>query len=357
MPQLQAIYNARDEIGGHTVLHPHLPQLSNDEAAREICGSRDTLLNWGFPVTSFAYPFSAYNATTEGIVSQCGYNSARQDGDITSPYGCQRNCPLAETVPPADPYAIRAPQSIQDNWALADIEGEATQAESGGGWTVLVFHHVCDNGCDPYSITPANFNALLTWLQGQNVSVETVGQVMGGPVQPAVSAPQVPPAPPGTNAVSNASLETADPYNPGTPSCWSASADSGDTASFAETSTAYAGSVGETVTMSPYTSGKAELLIRQDLGQCAPSAVAGDSYLVSGWYQATAPTRFVFWYRDANGAWHPWTRSPQFAASSSWAQAIWATPGVPAGATAASFGLNLATAGTLTTDDYTMTAS
>jgi hypothetical protein len=52
-----------------------------------------------------------------------------------------------------------------------------------------------------------------------------------------------------------------------------------------------------------------------------------------------------------------WTQSPAFAASSSWAQAAWTTPAVPAGAVAVSFGVNIAAAGTLTTDDYTMTAS
>ena len=355
VPQLQAIYNAGNEIGGHTVLHPNLTQVSTDEATREICDSRDTLLNWGFPVTDFAYPYSAYNSATEGIVKQCGYNSAREDGDITSPYGCVSGCPMAETIPPADPYGVRAPQSFQDTWSLADIEGEVTQAENnGGGWSVLVFHHICDNACDPYSVTPENFSALLAWLQTQNVSVETVAQVIGGSVQPAVSAPQVPPAPPGTNGVTNASLETDDPNNPGTPYCWMTSTGAGDTASFAETGTAHSGSVGETVTMSSYTSGDAKLLIREDLGQCAPSAVPGDSYLASAWYQSSVPTRFVFSYRDANGGWHSWTQSPQFAASSSWAQAVWATPAVPAGATALSFGMDIAAVGTLTTDDYSL---
>ena len=214
LPQLQAIYNAGNEIGGHTVLHPNLTQISNDEATREICDSRDTLLSWGFPVTDFAYPYAAFNPATEGILQQCGYNSARQDGDITSPYGCLSRCPMAETIPPKDPYAIRAPSSIQDNWTLAQMEQLVTQAEPGGGWTVLVFHHICDNACDPYSVTPANFNALLTWLQTQNVSIETVSQVIGGPVQPAVTVPQVPPAPPGTNGVANASLETDDQLQP-----------------------------------------------------------------------------------------------------------------------------------------------
>ena len=355
VPQLQAIYNAGNEIGGHTVLHPNLTQISTAEATREICESRDTLLGWGFPVTDFAYPYAAYNSTTEGIVKQCGYNSARQDGDITSPYGCVHGCPMAETIPPKDPYGVRAPQSFQDTWSLADMEGEVTQAENnGGGWSVLVFHHICDNACDPYSVTPENFSALLAWLQTQNVSVETVAQVIGGSVQPAVSAPQVPPAAPGTNGVTNASLETDDPYNSGTPDCWTASTSAGDKASFAETGTAHTGSVGETVTMSSYTSGDAKLLIGEDLGQCAPSAVAGDSYLASGWYQSTVPTRFVFSYRDANGGWHSWTKSPQFAAASSWTQATWATPAVPAGATALSFGMDIAAVGTLTTDDYSL---
>ncbi len=76
LPDLQAVYNAGNEIAGHTVLHPYLTQVSTDEATREICQSRDTLLNWGFPVTNFAYPYSDYNSAVEGIVQQCGYNSA-----------------------------------------------------------------------------------------------------------------------------------------------------------------------------------------------------------------------------------------------------------------------------------------
>ena len=181
VPQLQAIYNAGNEIGGHTVLHPNLTQVSTAEATREICDSRDTLLSWGFPVTDFAYPYSAYNSATEGIVQQCGYNSARQDGDLKSPYACKSGCPVVETIPPKDPYSIRSPESIEHYWSLADMESLVTQVENGGGgWAVMVFHHICSlSSCHPYSVTPANFNALLTWLQTQNVSVETIAQVIG----------------------------------------------------------------------------------------------------------------------------------------------------------------------------------
>jgi uncharacterized protein (DUF2267 family) len=64
-----------------------------------------------------------------------------------------------------------------------------TAAEQhGGGWVQLVFHHLCD-GCDAYSITPANFQALLDWLQPRAATgtvVETTTQVVGGPLQPPV---------------------------------------------------------------------------------------------------------------------------------------------------------------------------
>ena len=354
LPQLREIYNAGNEIASHTVLHPFLTQVSTDEAAREVGDSRNTLLNWGFAATDFAYPHSAYNTALEGMVRNYGYNSARADNKIKSPYMCA-TCPLAEKIPPPDPYAIRTPTSILDTWSLSDIESEVTQAEnSGGGWIVLTFHHVCTSGCGSYSVTPATFSSFLAWLQTQNVSVKTVSQVIGGPVNPAVSAPQVPPAPAGTNAVVNPSLETTDPYQAGQPDCWTPSTSGSNNASFAETSTAHTGTVAETVQITSYTSGAARLFIRHDLGQCAPSVVAGAAYAASAWYKSTKPTRFAFWYRDADGGWHWWTQSPQFPAASAWAQATWTTPAVPSGATAVSFGLDLFAAGSLTTDDYSL---
>jgi peptidoglycan/xylan/chitin deacetylase (PgdA/CDA1 family) len=355
-PELQTIYNDGDEIGGHTVLHPYLTQVSTAEAKRELCQSRDTLLNWGFPVTNFAYPYSDYNATVEGLVQQCGYNSGRLDENLVSPGSCG-DCDVTDTLPLPDVYAINTPDSVQTNWTLANLESVVTSAKGAGGWLPIVFHHVCENNCDTYSTTPEIFSAFLAWLQNQNVAVKTVGQVLGGSVQPAVTAPTVPPAGAGVNAVADPSLETADPNNAGFPYCWVSSTGAGTTASYAQASGAHTGSVAETVTVSAFTAGDAKLITKQDLGECAPAAVGGDSYVASGWYKSTVPTRFVLWYRDGNGGWHYWTQSPQFAASSGWSQATWSTPAVPAGATGLSFGMDIAAVGTLTTDDYSLADS
>ena len=323
-PELQTIYNDGNEIAGHTVLHPFLTQVNTDEAKREICQSRDTLLSWGYPVTNFAYPYSDYNAAVEGVVQQCGYNSGRLDENLLSPGDCD-GCDVSDTFPLPDVYAINTPDSVQSTWTLANLESVVSNAESVGGWLPIVFHHVWDDQCGHLRSHNEIFGAFLAWLQTQNVSVKTVNQVIGGSVQSSVTAATVPPAGSGVNGVANASLETADPNNAGFPYCWVASTGAGTTASYAQASGAHKGSVAETVTVSAFTAGDAKLITKQDLGQCAPAVVAGDSYVASGWYKSTVPTRFVLWYRDSNGGWHYWTQSPQFAAASGWTQAVWST--------------------------------
>ena len=65
------------EIGGHSANHLSLISLSAGEAERQVCTDRNTLLSWGYAVTSFAYPFSDFNPSVKSIVQTCGYNTAR----------------------------------------------------------------------------------------------------------------------------------------------------------------------------------------------------------------------------------------------------------------------------------------
>src|SRR5258708_2682725 len=46
--QIHDLYNAGNEIGGHTAMHVNLPQTDPAEAKRQICDDRVNLLNQGF---------------------------------------------------------------------------------------------------------------------------------------------------------------------------------------------------------------------------------------------------------------------------------------------------------------------
>ncbi len=353
---LSNLYAAGNEIAGHTVNHPDLPTLPTAEAQREICLDRNNLLSWGFPVTDFAYPFADTNATIDGLAQICGYNSARNLGDIQSRFGCS-GCEYAETIPPANPYELAALDEADDTWTLADLESTVTNAQThGGGWVILTFHHICDNTCDSLAVTPELFTQFANWLRTQtstvadNTSVETVAQVIGGTVKPPVV---IPPSTSSAN-VTNPSLETINATT-SLPDCWQEAGYGTNTAAFSTVSPGHTGNVAGKLVMSSYTDGDAKILPTLDLGTCSPSVIPGDTYQLSGWYTATVVTQFEVYLRTTSGAWQYFTASPYFSATSTWTQATWTTPTIPAGYDGISFGLNLFSVGTLTVDDYAIT--
>ena len=195
-PQIQGIAAAGHEIGGHTTTHPDLTTLSPAMQTEEICGDRQALQAHGFDPVSFAYPFAKHDATSRATTQSCGYTSARGVGNV----GCLPGCAPAESVPPPDPTLLRTAAGVEDTTSLATLQGYVTNAvENGGGWLILVFHTFCTNCGDPNSMTAANFDALLDFIQGQaanGVSVKTVREVMA-----------IPAAPPPPNVLQNASLE------------------------------------------------------------------------------------------------------------------------------------------------------
>jgi peptidoglycan/xylan/chitin deacetylase (PgdA/CDA1 family) len=193
--QLQGLGADGNEVGGETINHTRLTQVTTEEARRQVCDDRSALVAHGFSPTSFAYPFSAYNATVQQIVRDCGYSSGRTVGSLAD---LCSGCPFAESIPPADAYAVRTPDSIKSATTLDTMKAYVTQAEThGGGWVVLVFNQVC-NACATHSITQANLTAFLDWLQPRAATgtvVKTVGQVIQPP-------PTVPDTTPPTSSIS-----------------------------------------------------------------------------------------------------------------------------------------------------------
>jgi peptidoglycan/xylan/chitin deacetylase (PgdA/CDA1 family) len=363
LANLHQLARTGNEIGGHTVSHLDLTHLSAIEARRQVCQGRDILTRWGFRVTSFAYPGAAYNRAAQATVRACGFTSARIAAGLRSP-GCP-GCRPAETIPPANPYAIRTPGQVGTTWTLADLQRVVVTAErSGGGWVPLVFHHVCTTGrCGDLSIKNSTLNAFAAWLAQRQRStgtvVRTVSEVMGGAVRP-----PVPVRPAAAHGVRNPSLEsvtrstavdlaTESIGHPGSfLTCWMEGGYGNNTVHWQRTSHAHSGRWAQQVTMSGYHSGGAQLLPVFDLGACSLPVTAGRSYQLGTWYTSTARTQFNAYYRDGAGRWRYWTSSPYFQAAGQWTQAQWQTPPLPAGATGLSFGLSLFANGTLTTDDY-----
>ncbi|HEY6771908.1 MAG TPA: polysaccharide deacetylase family protein [Solirubrobacterales bacterium] len=187
---IASLFADGNEIGGHTTNHVSLTEETPEEAMAAVCDARQVLLAHGYPQVSFAYPRGDNDAATEQIVEECGYLSGR-DVTVTADWPMQ-----GETIPPADPLAIRTPGSIDVDDTLASIEQRITAVEaaddangSADAWIPLVIHHICDpnvtncsdlNGVADQYITPQDFDSLLDWLQAREPTtrVETMARVM-----------------------------------------------------------------------------------------------------------------------------------------------------------------------------------
>lgn len=352
---LKRLVSLGHEIGGHSTSHLDLTTLPVDEARRQVCTDRATLTDWGFSVTSFAYPYAVYDKPVETLVQDCGYNSARASGRIhrpgMSPASCP-GCPAAETIPPADPYAIRTLGEIDPTWTLTDLQNVVTTAEQhGGGWVVLILHHECDVSCTRLSISPAVLDTFAAWLKPREAigtQVKTVGAVIGGSMKLAVDGPVA-----AEHDVVNPSLETSN--DNGIPDCWMRSGWGTNSAQWDQTSTAHTGTKAQHVTVTGYTDGDAKLLPRLDLGDCTQPIEPGSRAVLQTWYQSSSRTQFALYYRTSWGQWNYWTSSSWFPPSKDWALASWTTPPAPDDAAGLAFGLALESVGSLTTDDYRMT--
>jgi peptidoglycan/xylan/chitin deacetylase (PgdA/CDA1 family) len=207
-PQIHALADTGNEIGGHTLNHVNLTNVSQATATTEVCQDRQNLLNQGFsPVSSFAYPEAAVNSTAKQVVQNCGYSSGRGVGNIYSNGACP-GCPYAETIPPGDAYELKTPESANTGTSLSDLQSYVTDAEThGGGWVVLTFHGICNDSCTgENTLTTGTFTSFLDWLQPRSTNgtvVRTVGQVMGG---------GSPPSTPSTSILCNNTTCSTSPY-------------------------------------------------------------------------------------------------------------------------------------------------
>ena len=341
-----------NEIGGLSVTHQQVTTMPAAEAKREICDDRVNLVRLGFRVTDFAYPYALVSPAVEALTRACGYNAGLGAGTLTGAGLCP-GCAPAESIPPKDPYNVRAPievNSVNTMWSPGTFESIVTDAQRhGGGWIVFTLHDICATNCN-LGTTSAILGAVLTWLHDHNVAVETMRQVIGGPVRPAVAGP-APPARPAPG-VANADLARA---GAGIPACFQPAAYGGSVASFSyRPGGGPHGSAAETVRVTRAGAGNAKLVQVMDLGLCAPPVSPGRAYTAGVWYESSRPAQIDVYRRTSLGGWSYWTTSSFFPASASWRQASWTTPAVPRDTTALSFGLTTSGVGTVTTSDYSL---
>lgn len=159
--QVKDVFDRGHEIGAHSRNHPHLTQLSTDDARTEIKGSLEDLLDMGIsPVTVFTYPYGEYNDSIVNLVKEAGFEGAR----ITQPEINTKS---------TDPYKIKG-QSLRSSNTFEDIKAKIDLAVQQKGWYVFTIHQV--NVGDEYSVSSELIQQIVNYLKNNNIPVVTMGE-------------------------------------------------------------------------------------------------------------------------------------------------------------------------------------
>jgi peptidoglycan/xylan/chitin deacetylase (PgdA/CDA1 family) len=131
--QIQAFVERGDEIGSHTVSHPHLTKITAAERNTELQGSQTELRRMFGPsaAINFASPFGEYDHFTIET-AQRYYRSARStDSGFNTKSGFHRYGLVGQNV------LAHTPREMVQDWI--------DSAKANRSWLVLVYHEVGEN--------------------------------------------------------------------------------------------------------------------------------------------------------------------------------------------------------------------
>jgi peptidoglycan/xylan/chitin deacetylase (PgdA/CDA1 family) len=170
--QVKAFKGAGHDIGSHTMTHPDLTTLSEDQLFYQLSESKNVLSAFQPNVRDFATPYSSSNATTEAYVKRLYRSNRLSDG--TKTFNPEKDINMAVNF---NPYAINA-FAVTRQTNIATIQSYIDYTVAHNGWLVLVYHQINDNPGDDYGVSKKDFKQQMDLVSKTNIRVATLGQVI-----------------------------------------------------------------------------------------------------------------------------------------------------------------------------------
>lgn len=159
--QAKELQAAGNEIGSHTVTHPHLSQLNPAQLEKELADSKKALeANFG-PVTDIAYPYGDSSAKVRQVVAKYYASGRSTDGGLNTP-GTY------------DKYKLTIGY-VLNTTPLSKIKQWIADAQAKNTWLILCYHGV-SNGKpgETYNVQVSDFSAAMAAVKASGVRVATV---------------------------------------------------------------------------------------------------------------------------------------------------------------------------------------
>ncbi len=168
--QVEALYQAGNEIASHTVTHDDMTTQTATQLNTEMGQSQSVLQGIiGSKVTDLAYPYGLYN-TSVLTYTEKYYTAAR---GVENGYNSKDNF---------NPYDLKV-QNIDDTTTTAQVADWIAQAEATNTWLIFVYHSVDPDTTSPidggqYNVTPTQLNDQLAAIKASGITVVTMAQAL-----------------------------------------------------------------------------------------------------------------------------------------------------------------------------------
>ena len=147
------------EIGSHTITHPDLTLVSDQQLEQELLGSKQDFAEQGISTKSFATPMGRYdNRVLKAISKHYESHRAAWGGFNVWPY---------------NNYEIISLE-IKHTTSPEEVMGWIDQAKANNYWLVLLLHDVVDGTAQEYEYNKYNLKKIVDYVAASSVEVTTI---------------------------------------------------------------------------------------------------------------------------------------------------------------------------------------
>ena len=161
--QLETTYGW--EIGGHSLTHPLMTEITPTQLENEASQSKAILESHSFAPTAFATPYGDYSDKVIASIAKY-YTSHRGFADT------------GFNVWPNDNYVLRV-QQVQAGVSVATVKSYIDQAKANNTWLILVFHGIEVSPSslpDDYQYSTADLNSIASYVYAQGIPVTNISK-------------------------------------------------------------------------------------------------------------------------------------------------------------------------------------
>ena len=163
--QITEMYNSGWEIASHSVTHPYLTTLTDEEVINELMNSRDVLTEFGFNVNAFVVPYGNYDDRIRNLVKK-------------DYYSCRPSIWGTNSIPVENRYKLES--KWVRNESFETIKIWIDDAITNDRWLIIMLHNI-DKPEREYNISSENLRAVSQYLTEQKIKVLNISEVLNPP--------------------------------------------------------------------------------------------------------------------------------------------------------------------------------